>query len=75
MTGLKPAKVLHSKYFDISMSVVHNVLVIAALMLATFVVIKFFIGYLLYAVIGAVMVAMVVEFFSDWHRNSNWSGD
>lgn len=65
MSGLKPARVLHGRYFDISMTAVHSLLALAGLMLATFVVIEFFIAYLMYGVIGATMVATVVAFLSD----------
>jgi uncharacterized membrane protein YeaQ/YmgE (transglycosylase-associated protein family) len=64
MTGLKPARVLHGRFFDISMSAVHSLLALAGLMLATFVV-KFFIAYLMYGVIGAMIVATVVAFLSE----------
>lgn len=75
MTGLQPARELHTALFDISTDTVRQVLMAAALLLASVVVLIYFTAYIIPVVLGAMITTMVVEFFSDLHRGNAWSED
>ncbi len=75
MTGLRPARELHTALFDISTDTLHQMLMVAALLIASAVVFLFFSAYIFPIVLVAMMVTMVVEFFSDQHKRNTWQDD
>lgn len=75
MTGLRPARELHTALFNISTDTLHQVLMAICLLVAAVVVLVYFSAYIFPVVLAAMMVSMVIEFFSDLHKRNTWSDD
>lgn len=75
MTGLHPAREFHTALFDISTDTIQMLLMACCLLLATFAAIMLFSAYILPIMLGAMIISMVVEFFSDLHKRNTWSDD
>lgn len=75
MTGLRPARELHTALFNISTDTLHQVLMAACLLVASVVVIVYFSAYIFPIVLAAMMISMVVEFFSDLHKRNTWTDE
>ncbi len=75
MTGLRPARELHTALFNISTDTLHQIAMVICLLAVSAVVIVYFSAYIFPVVLAAMAITMVVEFFSDMHKRNTWKDD